>query len=102
MSENGVYLHGFDRSGGSIGQSGPYPADQEAAITAGRKGLRRLGAYRIVRVEAADAAAAAVLAEEALRTSGENMPPEPRSVMDRFAKAVAAVAIKAAVRRAER
>lgn len=97
-----MYLHGFDRHGKTVGQGGPYSSDQEAAIAADRKALQRMGAYRVVRVEAADSAAAAVLAEQALSTAGADLPPEPRSVRDRIANAVAAVAIKVAAYRAQR
>ncbi|WP_194920396.1 hypothetical protein [Catenulispora rubra] len=89
---DGIYLHGFGRDGGSMGQTGPYPPDQTAGIEEGRKALRRLGARYIIRVQAATAAAAA---EQAMQTFQDtDTPPEPQSLSDRIGRVVAKVAIR--------
>ncbi|MEY9861143.1 hypothetical protein ABH935_006783 [Catenulispora sp. GAS73] len=91
---DGIYLHGFTRDGGSMGQSGPYPPDQTAGIEEGRKALKRLGARYVIRVRAATAAEAAEQAVRAFQDPDTDTPPEPRSLSDRVGRVVAMVAIK--------
>ncbi|OLE22033.1 MAG: hypothetical protein AUG44_25885 [Actinobacteria bacterium 13_1_20CM_3_71_11] len=96
MNGGNIYLHGFTQDGRSVGQTGQYLPDQVSAIRQGRKALRRMGARRVVQVEAADPAAAAVLAEEILRESA-GVAEEPWSPRDRIGYVVAAVSLKASV-----
>ena len=89
---DGIYLHGFGRDGGSMGQTGPYPPDDTVGIEEGRKALKRLGARYIIRVQAATIAAAA---EQAMQTFQDtDTPPEPQSLSDRIGRVVAKVAIR--------
>jgi hypothetical protein len=91
VSDDGTYLHGFGRDGELIGQSGPYPPDQSAVIDQGRKALRRLGARRVVRIDAATSAEAFVQAEQVLHEPGTGTPPEPWSASDRVFRVLAVV-----------
>jgi hypothetical protein len=91
VSNDGTYLHGFGRDGEFIGQNGPYPPDESAAIDQGRRALRRLGARRVVSIDAATPAAAFAQAEQVLREPGTGVPPEPWSAADRIGRVLALV-----------
>ena len=101
MSGDNIYLHGFKLDGQSVGQTGPYAPDAVSAIEKGGQALKRMGARRIVRVEAADPAEAAVRAEESLSESAD-VPQEPWSARDRVGRVVAAVSVKMSEARARR
>lgn len=91
---DGIYLHGFGRDGESIGQAGPYLPEQAAAVEAGRKALKRLGARHVIQVRAATAEMAAAQAEQALHDVGTDTPPEPRSLSDRLGRVAARIGIR--------
>jgi hypothetical protein len=93
VSDNGIYLHGFDRHGEIMGQSGPYSADQETAIAQDRASWKRMGARHVVQVEAHDPQAAASLAKQVPHTADTQV--ERSSVADRVARIGAVVGMKA-------
>jgi hypothetical protein len=98
VSDDGTYLHGVGRDGKLIGQNGPYLPDESAAIDEGRRALRRLGARRVIRIDAATSAAALAQDEQVLHEPGGGPPPEPWSVADRIGRVLAMVGVAASVR----
>ena len=96
MSDNGIYLHGFDGHGEIMGQSGPYSSDQDTAIARDRTSWKRMGARHIVQVEAHDPQAAATLAKQVPHTADTQV--ERSSVSDRVARIGAIIGMKAGMK----